>query len=222
MQTITSLESISDQKLYDINDLVKADAGGCENCSACCYGVGDLVILTPFDVYALRSHLSVSFELLLKDKLVLETHDKIKLPHLKTSGEAQRCAFLGGDNRCEVHANRPNICRLFPLGRVYEEDDFKYFLQVGACVKPSLGKIKVKKWIQISNYKENKAFLLSWYKLLKALAFRLKFVRDEQELHALNAYLQMTFYQLIPEEHEDFYTAFMRLLPEAKNHLGIL
>ena len=25
-----------------------------------------------------------------------------------------------------IHSKRPNICRLFPLGRVYKDNDFKY------------------------------------------------------------------------------------------------
>ena len=40
MEREVSLEDISDGKLYGINDMVRADSGGCEGCSACCRGMG--------------------------------------------------------------------------------------------------------------------------------------------------------------------------------------
>lgn len=215
------LNDISDGRLYDINDMVKADAGGCDGCSACCHGVGELVVLTPFDVYEMVHHLEVSFDALLGEGLELCSDDKILLPHLKMKGEQERCSFLDKDDRCSIHGFRPNICRLFPLGRAYEQNDFKYILQVGACTKAHLAKIKVKKWIGIQNYAANKDFLLAWYQLLKALAFRLKFIRDEQELKVCQEDVLDTFYR-IPADSADFYAEFFRRLPEAKNRLGIL
>lgn len=215
------LDDISDGRLYDINDMVKADAGGCNGCSACCHGVGELVVLTPFDVHEIVRHVNVPFEKLLDDRLELRLNDKLLLPHLKMDGEQERCSFLDKDDRCSIHGFRPNICRLFPLGRVYEKDDFKYFLQAGACTKSHLSKIKVKKWIGIQNYAANKTFILAWYQLLKALAFRVKFIRDEQELKAVQEDLLDTFYQ-IPPDADDFYVEFFKRIPEAKNRLGIL
>ena len=41
MRTLRTLEGISDGKVYDYEDWVGADAGGCEGCSACCHHVGD-------------------------------------------------------------------------------------------------------------------------------------------------------------------------------------
>jgi len=222
MRTLESLEGISDGKIYDIKDMVKADAGGCDKCSACCEGVGDLVELTPFDVFEITRHLNKSFDALLGEKLELHEHNKIMLPHLKMQGAKDSCSFLNNKGRCSIHNHRPNICRLFPLGRVYMEDDFKYFLQVGACTKPKLGKVKVKKWIGIENYKENKAFILSWHNFIKALKFRLKFVRDEQELSEINKYIQDTFFKYPLEEDLEFYKVFEVRLKDAKDKLGVI
>lgn len=217
-----TLASISDGKLYDLKDYVRADSDGCEGCSACCCGVGELVKLTPFDIYEMRRGLGASFDDLLADRLELRTTDKITLPYLKMLGPDERCSFLSDEGRCTIHAYRPNICRLFPLGRVYEEKDFKYFLQVNACVKPKLKKIKVAQWIGIENYEKNKTFLLAWHTCLKALAFRFKFIRDDEELKAANDYLLETFYRITLKDGEDFYTAFFDALAEAKDRLGII
>lgn len=222
MKIIETLENISDGRLYDIKDMVKADAGGCQGCSACCHDVGDLVELTPFDVYEIKRGTGYDFSALLDKKVVLKEEGKLKLPHLINKGPNKACGFLSEKGRCTIHDYRPSICRLFPLGRVYEGESFKYFLQVNACVKPKLDKVKVKKWIGIDNYKENKAFIVSWYQFLKAIAFRVKFIRDKEALNQVNSYIIQTFYDCSLDEKMDFYTYFNKVLPQAKQTLGIL
>jgi Fe-S-cluster containining protein len=222
MRSESRLEEISDGKVYDVKDMVKADAGGCDGCSACCHGVGDLFSLSPYDIYMISINEKVTFEDLLNDKIELITEEKISLPHLKMYGDEDKCSFLNEEDRCSIHSSRPGVCRLFPLGRVYEDNDLKYFLQTGACTKPKLNKIKVKKWIGISNYKENKKFVLEWYKLIKALRFRLKFVRDEEELREINGYLIDVFYKTSASTDEEFYDYFHSNLANAKSKLGIL
>ncbi|WP_054742855.1 YkgJ family cysteine cluster protein [Cellulosilyticum ruminicola] len=217
-----TLENISDGKLYDIEDMVNADTKGCNGCSACCHNVGDLVALTPFDAYEIKSYLDISFDELIGNKITLRENNKVLLPYLKMQGEENRCSFLDAQNRCAIHAHRPNICRLFPLGRVYENNNFKYFLQVGSCLKPTLSPVKVSEWIGIQHYEANKELILIWHQLIKALAFRLKFVFDEKERQDIQNKLINAFYRIEVQEGEDFYAAFARVLPEAKRELGIL
>ncbi|WP_122639820.1 YkgJ family cysteine cluster protein [Romboutsia sp. Marseille-P6047] len=222
MKSINILEKISDGKLYDIDDTVKADTCGCNGCSDCCYDIGELVVLTPFDVYEIVNYLGVEFVELLGDKIELIESNKILLPHLKMKDDNKRCSFLNKEFRCMIHSKRPNICRLFPLGRVYKDDDFKYFLQVGNCPKTDLKDVKVRDWIGIENYDENKIFILEWYKFIKALTFRLKFVRDEEELNEINQFILDNCYNIKVKEGESFYSLFEENLPYVKNKLGII
>ena len=221
MKSINILDEISDGKLYDIEDMVKADTCGCDGCSACCQDVGDLVVLTPFDVYEMVSFLGVNFDELLGEKIQLRTNNKISLPYLKMQDKNKKCTFLNNEGRCMIHSKRPNICRLFPLGRVYKDNDFKYFLQVGNCPKNNLKDVKVKEWVGIENYNENKKFILEWYNFIKALTFRLKFVRDEKEFEEINQILLDKFYRVDIKEG-DFYSVFSKTLPQVKNRLGII
>ena len=222
VKSINILDEISDGKLYDVNDIVKADTYGCDGCSDCCHDVGDLVVLTPFDIYEITNYLGVEFDELLEDKIKLQQNNKILLPYLKMQDETKKCSFLNKESRCIIHSKRPNICRLFPLGRVYQEDDFKYFLQVGNCPKEDLGDIKVENWIGIKNYNENKRFILEWYRLIKALTFRLKFIRDEKEIDEINKVLLDNFYRINIKEDSNFYSVFFESLPSIKNKLGII
>ena len=220
MRTTNILNEISDGKLYDIEDMVKADTCGCNGCSDCCKDVGDLVVLTPFDIYEMTTYLNTDFDKLLGDKILLRENNKITLPYLKMQDENKNCSFLDKNGRCTIHSKRPNICRLFPLGRVYQDNDFKYFLQVDNCPEEELKDVKVADWINIENYNENKKFILEWYKFIKALTFRLKFVRDEKEIAHINEILLDNFYRV--KIDNDFYKSFEELLPKVKNKLGII
>ena len=217
-----NLEEISDGNLYDIEDIVKADTCGCEGCNDCCCDVGELVILTPFDIYEITKFLNIEFNDLVGKNIELRENNKILLPYLKMNDDNKKCSFLNNEGRCSIHLKRPNICRLFPLGRVYQDDDFKYFLQIGNCPKKNLKEIKLKDWIGIDNYEKNKAFILEWHKFIKALTFRLKFVRDDLEVEKVNQTLLDSFYRINLKECNDFYYEFSKKLPEVKNLLGII
>lgn len=148
-----SLDEISDGRIYKENDMVKADTAGCNGCFKCCTGMGQSIILDPFDVWLLKcfsENEKLTFEqLIAAGKLELNMVDGLILPNL-SMGKNDKCTFLNDEGRCVIHAVRPSICRLFPLGRVYDEvGDFSYFLQNGECIKGNRAKIKVKKWIQI-------------------------------------------------------------------------
>lgn len=222
MKSSMTLDKISDGRAYDIDDMVKADTGGCDGCSACCHDVGDMVVLNPYDIYNIAKNSSVSFDELTGNKLNMITDGKIALPYLKMVGSKNRCAFLNENDRCSIHTYRPSICRLFPLGRFYEDDGFKYFLQIDTCSMKNLKEISVREWIGVEDYDNNKVFIMAWYKLLKALTFRVKFIRDDEELKSVNTFLQDTFFKINPKEYDDFYQEFFNRLPAAKDRLGIL
>ena len=220
MRSVNILDKISDGKLYDVEDVVKADTCGCNGCSDCCKDVGDLVMLTPFDVNEIVNFLGVRFDQLIGDKIELRESNKILLPYLKMQ-KNKYCSFLNIEGRCMIHSKRPNICRLFPLGRVYKDDDFKYFLQIGNCPKKNLKDVKVSKWLDIEDYEQNKKFILEWHKFIKALTFRLKFVRDEKEIDEINKTLLDSFYAINIKE-EDFYSEFAKHLSQIKNIFGVI
>ena len=95
------------------------------------------------------------------------------------------------------------------------------FLQIGNCPKENLKDVKVSKWLGIENYEENKKFILQWHKFIKALTFRLKFMRDEKEIEEVNKILLDSCYDINIKE-EDFYSEFAKHLPQIKNKLGVI
>lgn len=185
MKRNVRMEDISDGKLYTANDLVKADCGDCEGCSACCRGMGSSIVLDPLDIYRLTTGLGVRFEQLLSDKIELNVVDGIILPNLKMGGEKECCAFLNEEGRCSIHGIRPGICRLFPLGRFYEDGGFKYFLQIHECKKENRTKVKVKKWIDTPDLKKYESFISEWHYFLLELQGKLLKI-EEEKVKAIN------------------------------------
>lgn len=205
MKRIGSMEEISDGKLYGLNDMVKAECGNCKGCSACCHEMGDSVVLDPFDIAHLCKGLNLNFSQL-SAYIDFHVEDGVILPHLKTAGADFTCVFLNGEGRCQVHAYRPGICRLFPLGRYYQEDTFQYFLQIHECVNKNRTKIKVKKWLDTPELAKYEAYIWDWHTYLKRCKTELKTMSaEEQKLK--NMELLNRFY-MTPYKDEDFYAEF--------------
>ena len=218
MKRNVKMEEISDGKLYTANDLVKADCGDCEGCSACCRGMGSSIVLDPFDVYRLTEGLGVRFEQLLVEKIELNVVDGIILPNLKMGGAKECCAFLNEEGRCSIHGLRPGICRLFPLGRFYENGSFQYFLQIHECKKENRTKVKVKKWIDTPDLKSYEAFVSQWHYFL--LDIQEKFLKiEEEKIKSVNMFLIQSFYLEPYNKEEDFYSQFTKRLEKVKKTL---
>ncbi len=149
MKRKVSLEEISDGRLYERNDMVKAGCGGCEGCSACCHHMGMSVILDPLDLHRLSVGLGMEAARLLEGPVELSVTDGMVLPNLKMDGKEEGCRFLSEEGRCRVHTFRPGLCRLFPLGRYYEGERFWYFLQVHECRKKDRTKVKVSRCLDV-------------------------------------------------------------------------
>ena len=71
MRREVTLEEISDGRLYEANDMVKADCQDCKGCFDCCTGMGDSVVLDPLDVWRLSQGLHLSVDQLLAGKIEL-------------------------------------------------------------------------------------------------------------------------------------------------------
>jgi hypothetical protein len=221
MERNVSLNEISDGKLYNINDLVKADCNDCKGCSACCQGMGNSIVLDPLDIYRLLINLNNTFEELLIDKIELNMVDGIIMPNLKMNGVSERCSFLNSEGRCTIHAFRPGICRLFPLGRFYENHGFQYFIQIHECKKENKTKVKVRKWIDTPDIKNNEQFVKDWHYFLKDLQGTLKSILDDNRLKDINMYLLNNFYLKQYDINIDFYLQFDERLSEAKAFVSI-
>lgn len=211
MKRNVSLSEISDGRLYGENDMVRADCHGCAGCFQCCVGMGSSVILDPYDVYRLQSGTGKTLaELLSEEKVELNVVDGVILPNLRMAGEEERCGFLNAEGRCGIHGSRPGICRLFPLGRYYENGDFRYFLQTGECRENSRSKVKVGKWIDTPDQGRYHDFVRRWHYYLSDLEKEVAGREDSEAAKQLNLFLLQCFYLTPYDTEQDFYEQFER------------
>ena len=185
--------------------------------------MGESIWLDPYDVYQLTKHLGKTFEQLLAKEVELHVEDGLILPNIKMTGEGlPQCSFLNEEGRCSIHAFRPGYCRLFPLGRNYEEDKLTYFVLKDACPAPNKSKVKINKWLGVPNLKAYEKFLVEWHGLTKALReFYAEHKDEENVIKAINMKCLQIFY-LTPYVTEDFYTEFAERKQQAEAFLSSL
>lgn len=210
----------TDGKIYGLNDMVKVDCGDCKDCSACCENMGDSIWLDPVDLYTLTRNLNTSFEQLMLDKIELHVTDGVILPNLKMTGERNCCSFLDEGGRCSIHTFRPGICRIFPLGRQYEGERLDYILLQDACQKKQHSKVKVKKWLDTPELKQNQAYLIAWHSFRKQVEQVILQAEDEAMAKNINLFVLNQFF-IKPYLTEDFYMEFEQRRREAAEALGI-
>lgn len=220
MERKIDMSEVSDGKLYGLNDMVKAGCEDCIGCSSCCHGMGNSIVLDPYDMYRLTAQRGESFEELMVGKIELHVVDGLILPNLSMSGPEEACGFLDENGRCRIHAYRPGICRLFPLGRIYEDHSFQYFLQINECRKENRTKVKVKKWIDTPQVKRYEEFIIEWHYFLKDLGQKIKQEQNAEQEKALNLSVLQLFYLMPYEADRDFYEQFAERMVKAKTACG--
>lgn len=222
MKRNVDLKEISDGRLYSSGDMVRADCRDCEGCSECCRGMGSSIILDPMDVWRLQKGIKKGFQALLEEgEIELNMADGMILPNLKMDAEREACPFLDGQGRCSVHDCRPGLCRLFPLGRYYEENGFRYFIQIHECRKQDRGKIKIKKWLGIPNLKAYENYILEWHGFLNQCEDALETLSEENvrilELYVLRKFFETAY---MAADETGFYEEFAARLEEVKEKFG--
>ena len=221
MEREIDLKEISDGKLYTASDMVKIGCNDCAGCSECCRIVGNTIILDPYDLYQLKQVTGAGFEELMEDKIELRVVDGIIQPDLKMRADGKGCSFLSDEGRCTIHNHRPGFCRMFPMGRIYQENGFKYFLQVHECSYPNKSKIKLKKWLGIPELSRYEDYTFRWHSFLKHVQEIVKKTENDTIVKNLNMYILNLFYVKSYEtvtadgSLADFYEQFEKRLEEA-------
>lgn len=201
------LSSLTDGKLYRSSDMARLGCNDCEGCSACCKGMGNSVVLDPYDVWRLTRGLGITFAEMIGNQIMLSVVDGLILPSLNMDSTGV-CPFLNEEGRCNIHAFRPGICRLFPLGRYYHDGGFSYVLMTGECQKENRSKIKIEKWLGEPDVKSYEKFILLWKNILEQTRENIAGLSDLEEQKKLSMYLLQKYY-LTPYE-ADFFAEFGR------------
>lgn len=195
----------SDGRFYGLNDMVKADCHDCAGCFQCCQGMGNSIVLDPYDIYQLQGQGGMLLEeLLAKGAVALSVYDGMILPHLKMREDNARCPFLSETGRCSIHGFRPGICRLFPLGRDFQGENLEYILLEKACTNRNRSKVKVDKWIGVEPAKRYHAFVKDWHDFRRQMG-RIILDADAEQGQELAMRIVHSFYLTVYDKEQEFY-----------------
>lgn len=165
----------------DINNLNYLDPEetfrfGCDCCGRCCKNRGD-ILLTAYDVMRLQEYLDISFRELLITYCELYAGKESGLPIVRLRTDA-RCPFLF-NNKCYVQGAKPTVCALFPLGRIYDGENVRYFLQENIC-GTGAEEHTLSEWLEQLG-PDNESCCILWGSLLKEAVKIIKEVREQND-----------------------------------------
>ena len=151
----------------------------CYGCGKCCKNRED-ILLNAQDVFRMAKHLKLEPKQLIERycELYLGNQSLVPVVRLKPRGKFNACPLLQG-NRCAVHAAKPTVCALYPLGRycTSSEDGTlegpKYFLQEITCGGHKSN--TVRGYVESFGFSVDDPFYAMWGELL---AYLVKFSRE--------------------------------------------
>jgi hypothetical protein len=200
---------------------------GCNQCGRCCRKRDD-VLLTPLDLFKIARHLNMKIGDVMEEycEFCEGATSKIPAVRIKPKSYQQTCPFLK-KGICRIHAVKPTICALFPLGRMTnaQTGEFSYFLQPVTC-----GKIgqehTVREWLSEFSLLEDEHLTMLWHKKLGEVSLTLREVYDKSDFNRedINAILLLNLYVFYDLE-QDFEPQFVQNLDKALeivNHLATL
>ena len=98
---------------------------------------------------------------------------------------------------------------MFPLGRIYENGTYQYFLQVHECKAEQKTKVKIKQWIGIPDIRTYEAFVLDWHTMLKEYQQQAKQGLLQGEALKQQALKLLQLFYIMPYRKEvDFYSQY--------------
>ena len=220
-----SIEEIYDGRFYTPDDLVPVGCSDCEGCSDCCRSTGDSIILDPFDMYLLSKGTEKTFADMIEKEIEIRLVDGLILPNLmqhhEGSGGEDHCPFLSAAGRCTIHPWRPGLCRLYPMGRFYTEDGFRYILQKDECTHREKTPVVLRDWLGIGDLPVYEAWVREWHAFKKKLEAAAPALTDRSRDSVLRYVLQI-FYVHPYLTDQSFYPQYGARMEVCREALGAL
>ena len=120
-RTKNAMESIENRQMK-MDDILPFS---CTHCGGCCVQQEEILI-SPLDLFRLAKELGLTAEQFMDQYAECYIGESSRMPIVRVApkGETRRCPLLK-NNKCSVHAVKPSVCRLYPLGRSlhYEWDE---------------------------------------------------------------------------------------------------
>ena len=158
------------------NKLKRGDTFGfeCKMCGRCCRNRSEPILLTGTDVF----RIAVALQMTPRDVLLKYTNADIgessHVPIIYLKERLDGSCRLMKNGRCSVQKSKPIVCALYPLGRIWnvKEERFYYFSNGDMC--PGSWKPKkrwtLQEWLDEFDIEKTESWTIEWNKLLGDIA----------------------------------------------------
>ncbi len=166
----------------------------CRQCGQCCHNRDDL-ILTAYDIFRIAKHLDVAPLGIIEKYCESYIGDESRIPVVRAKPKQHDgvCPFLR-KGKCSIHAVKPVICAVFPLGRAYtSENEELYFYQKVPCGDKNTH--TVREWIREFGIPEEDSIGRMWSESIIWLAQYMQKVKHFKK-DTLNLVWNAIFHQL--------------------------
>lgn len=161
---------------YTRNTLKPSDtfSFSCKMCGQCCRNRKEPILVTGVDIFRIAKELKMSTAQVMLEKTRGYVGDQSKLPVAVLKERLDGSCSLLRNGKCMVQQNKPAVCALYPLGRMYnyQTKEYSYFKQVVNCPRTKKGKTwTISEWLDEFHIdKKNEEETLAWNKLICGLA----------------------------------------------------
>lgn len=176
----------------------------CTMCGKCCTNRED-ILLTPKDLFYISKELKKTPEDVVKEfcETYIGSASRFPIVRLYPTGYDKHCPLLNG-NKCSVHAVKPVVCAMFPIGRVLQgsadgpkpeeitSDSVQYIF-----VKPGCGDDSethtVREWFGEFGIPMEDEFFVNWQRTLNAVSSAIRRFEKGFSPETMNAIWNVVF-----------------------------
>lgn len=153
---------------------------GCKQCGNCCRTRADPIMLTGYDLFNIAKATNLTLiEAMVKYTECISGADS-RLPVVILTERLDGSCKLLRKGKCMIQQDKPLVCRLYPLGRLFDGKQYSYFTQ-DAC-KGESQKIKLKDWLEEFHIPDYDEASILWGKLVYGAALYMqKLLKENSE-----------------------------------------
>lgn len=107
----------------------------CTMCGKCCRKREEPILITGLDLFRIAKTLNMTTMQVIEKHTDRYIGAQSHVPILTLKERLDGSCSLLRKGHCMVHSNKPVVCALYPLGRMYNSitDEFQYFQQITPC-----------------------------------------------------------------------------------------
>ncbi len=137
----------------------------CQMCGNCCRNRSQPIALMGYDTFNIAKALGVTIGEVFDKYVRVEIGKELPFPTVYLKERLDSSCSLLRKGKCMVQQDKPVVCRVYPLGRMYYKNKFVYFTQNDCCSGSGKNKIKLKDWLENFNLEELDEVSALWTKM---------------------------------------------------------